>query len=129
MELAVVDQHRIHLTNKPVASDKKLYFVNLGAYSSGQFTELHANAMFVAASEHEVKSRAKQELLVGKLTVHTDDLFDIDDCLELISIDGYGIQIEPASDSSALVPNNGYHVIPKPIIANFIAGGGQSVED
>jgi hypothetical protein len=128
MELSVVDQHRILLTNKPVASDKKLYFVNLGAYAPSQFTELHANAMFVAGSEQEVKTRAKAELLVGKLTVHTDDLFDIDDCLELTSVDGYGILLEPTSGSIPLAPNNGYHVIPKPMIAKFIAGGGHSAE-
>ncbi|HEX3601383.1 MAG TPA: DUF1543 domain-containing protein [Lacipirellulaceae bacterium] len=120
MELSVVDHHRIRLTSEQIASDKKLYFVNLGAYAAGQFTELHANAMFVAASEQEVKTRAKAELLVGKLTVHTDDLFDIDDCLELMFVDGYSVRLEPTADASALYPNNGYHVIPKPIIAKFI---------
>ena len=70
----------------------------------GEFTELHANAMVVAASEREVKSRAKAELLQGKNTIHTDDLFDIDDCLELTSVDGYGVSLTPTEkslDSSA----------------------------
>src|SRR5580698_10089211 len=42
MELNVVDGHRISLLSSPGASDKKLFFINLGAYTPGQFTELHA---------------------------------------------------------------------------------------
>ena len=120
MELSVVDQHRVNLSKEPASSEKKLYFVNLGAYADGQFTELHANAVVVAASEREVKSRAKSELLLGKAAVHTDDLFDIDDCLEIAWVDGYGIVLEPKSDEEALIPNNGYHIIPKPIVAAYI---------
>ncbi len=120
MELSVVDGHRVVLTQSAEPSDKKLYFVNLGAYMDGEFAELHANAMVVASSERDVKSRAKAELLVGKKTVHTDDLFDIDDCLELTSVDGYTISLVPTNAVATLVPNNGYHIIPRPIIAAYI---------
>jgi hypothetical protein len=120
MELSVVDGYRISTTRDAPPSDKKLYFVNLGAYADGEFTELHANAMLVASSEHEVKSRAKAELLRGKLAVHTDDLFDIDDCLEITKVDGYSISLTPTTESNPLVPNNGYHIIPRPIVAAYI---------
>jgi len=119
MELTVVDGHRIVLTKtSPPAneSDKKLYFVNLGAYVDGEFTELHANAIVVGTAEREVKARAKSELLRGKVAVHTDDLFDIDDCLEITSVDGYHVVLEPTSEPERLVPNNGYHIIPKAVI-------------
>ena len=39
LELQVVDGHRIVLSAQPVEQAKKLYFVNLGAYQPGQFTE------------------------------------------------------------------------------------------
>jgi hypothetical protein len=136
MELAVIDGHRVSLSQElpavhreaaatdstTAATDpsKKLFFVNLGAYADGQFTELHANAMVVATSEREVKSRAKLELLRGTVAVHTDDLFDIDDCLEVTSVDGYRIVLQPTQDKPALVINNGYHIIPRPIIDLFI---------
>jgi hypothetical protein len=119
MELSIVDGHRVVLTKTPQQtsdSDKKLYFVNLGAYADGEFTELHANAIVVATSEREVKARAKSELLRGKNTIHTDDLFDIDDCLEINSVDGYHVVLEPTSQLDNLVPNNGYHIIPKAVI-------------
>jgi Domain of Unknown Function (DUF1543) len=120
MELAVVDGHRIRLQKAPAPAEKKLYFVNLGAYADGQFTELHANAFVVAASEREVKTRAKSELLQGKVAVHTDDLFDIDDCLEVTSVDGYHVVLESTSDAAPLVPNNGYNIIPRPVIEAYL---------
>lgn len=120
MELSVVDGHRVSIGQNAPPSDKKLYFVNLGAYTDGEFTELHANAMVVASSELEVKGRAKAELLCGKLSVHTDDLFDIDDCVEITSVDGHTISLTPTDDVSPLVPNNGYHIIPRPIVAAFV---------
>jgi hypothetical protein len=119
MEHTVVDGHRVVLTKtRPQVneSDKKLYFVNLGAYADGEFTELHANAIVAGASEREVKTRAKSELLRGKNAVHMDDLFDIDDCLEINSVDGYHVVLEPTSEPEHLVPNNGYHIIPKAVI-------------
>jgi len=63
MELRIVDGQRIRLRPEAAATDRKLYFINLGAYLPGQFTELHANTFVVAASEAEVKERAKSELL------------------------------------------------------------------
>jgi hypothetical protein len=120
MALSVVDGHRVTLSPDAVAAEQKLYFVNLGAYADGEFTELHANAFFVARSEDEVKKRAKSELLAGKIAVHTDDLFDIDDCLEVTCVDGYHVSLERTSEPSTLVPNNGYHIIPKSVIAQYI---------
>jgi hypothetical protein len=121
IELSVVDGHRVLLNADAAASESKLYFVNLGAYADGEFTELHANAFFVARSEDEVKKRAKAELLAGKIAVHTDDLFDIDDCLEVTCVDGYRVRLEPTAKPSTLMPNNGYHIIPKSVIAEYLA--------
>jgi len=85
----------------------------------GQFTELHANAFAVASSEQEVKKRAKGELLQGTQSVHTDDLFDIDDCLEVSEVDGHHIHLEPTSELQAFTPNNGYHIIPPAVVTAY----------
>jgi Domain of Unknown Function (DUF1543) len=119
LELQIVDGHRISLRAEPSTQPKKLYFINLGAYMPGQFTELHANAFAVAASERDVKTRAKGELLQGTQSVHTDDLFDIDDCLEVTEVDGHHIHLEPTSQSQPFAPNNGYHVIPPSTVAAY----------
>jgi hypothetical protein len=119
VELAIVDGHRVSLSPAPVAHDRRLYFINLGAYLPGQFTELHANAFVVASDEREVKSRAKGELLRGTQSVHTDDLYDIDDCLEIAEVDGHHIRLEPTSEQRAFEPSNGYYVIPAEVVAAY----------
>jgi len=112
----------------PVAQDKRLYFINLGAYLPGQFTELHANAFVVAADEKEVKSRAKGELLRGTQSVHTDDLYDIDDCLEIAEVDGHHIHLEPTSESQEFAPSNGYYMIPAAVVAAYAARRGLAMK-
>ncbi len=121
LELQVVDGYRIVLQPHPPIPGKKLYFINLGAYLPGQFTELHANAFVIAANETEVKTRAKSELLRGAQSVHTDDLFDIDDCLEIAEVDGQHIHLEPTSEKVSLDPHNGYHIIPPQIVEAYAA--------
>lgn len=121
IELQIIDGHRIRLGVASAPSAKKLYFINLGAYLPGQFTELHATAFAVAASENEVKVRAKRELLRGTQSVHTDDLFDIDDCLEIAEVDNYHVELEPTTESQPFTPNNGYHIIPPKVVAAYAA--------
>jgi hypothetical protein len=119
IELRCVDGYRISLQPTPAAPGRKLYFINLGAYLPGQFTELHANAFVVASSEAEVKQRAKSELLRGAQSVHTDDLYDIDDCLEISEVDGLHVHLESASEPATFEPQNGYHIIPPEIVAAY----------
>jgi hypothetical protein len=119
--LQIVDGHRIVVGQAPSGASKKLYFINLGAYLPGQFTELHANAFVVAASEQEVKNRAKRDLLRGAESVHTDDLYDIDDCLEISEVDSFHIGLEATSESQPFAPNNGYHIIPPPVVSAYAA--------
>lgn len=121
IELRVVDGHRITLCPVPAASDRKLFFINLGAYLPGQFTELHANAFAVATDEQEVKKRAKSELLPGTQSLHTDDLFDVDDCLEIAEVDGHHVHLEPTAETPAFEPSNGYHIIPREVVAAYAA--------
>ena len=121
IELRVVDGYRIALHAQPPRLAQRLYFINLGAYIPGQFTEVHANAFVVAASEAEVKQRAKAELLRGAQAVHTDDLYDIDDCLEITEVDGRHIHLEPTTEQVVLEPNNGFYVIPPGIATAYVA--------
>jgi hypothetical protein len=124
IELRAVDGHRVSLKDTPADGSRRLFFINLGAYLPGQFTELHANAFVVAEDEREVKSRAKSELLRGTQSVHTDDLYDIDDCLEIAEVDGHHIHLEQTGESEPFAPSNGYHVLPKAAVAAFAAKRG-----
>lgn len=119
IELQVVDGYRILLSPNRSSAEEKLYFINLGAYLPGQFTEVHANAFVVAANETEVKRRAKAELLRGAQSVHTDDLYEIDDCLEISEVDGQHVHLERTTERAAFDPHNGYHIIPPEIVATY----------
>jgi hypothetical protein len=123
-ELRVIDGHRIVLRPEPPPPGNKLFFINLGAYLPNQFTELHANAFVVAAAEADVKKRAKAELLRGTLSVHTDDLYDIDDCLEISEVDGQHIHLEPTTETAPLEPHSVYHIIPPDVVAAYAARRG-----
>jgi hypothetical protein len=125
VELKVVDGYRISLQPQPPAGGNKLFFINLGAYLPGQFTELHANAFVVAASEVDVKKRAKAELLQGTQSIHTDDLYDVDDCLEIAEVDGQHIHLEPTPEKMPLEPHSAYIIIPPEIVAAYAARHGK----
>jgi hypothetical protein len=122
IELSIVAGHKVALTNDKPAAGKTLYFINLGAYADGQFAELHANTFVVAANEQEAKAKGKDALrqaLPGP--IHTDDLYDIDDCLEIGQVGGRHIALEVTDERRALTPVNGYHVVPESIVADYLS--------
>jgi hypothetical protein len=120
VELQVIDGYKITLSHTKPLSGKRLFFINLGGYLPGQFTEIHANTFVVADSESEVKSRAKAELMKNVQKVHTDDLYDVDDCLEVSEVSGYYVVLEPTNTVVEWLPNNGYHLVPKSLVDEFI---------
>jgi len=107
----------------PAPGDPRLFFVNLGAYEPGVFTELHANAIVVDEHELMVRARATAELLRGAYQLHTDDLYDIDDILEISSVDGHRVVLTRSDGTDAAPPtaNCGYHIIPQEIIDRHAA--------
>jgi hypothetical protein len=123
LELRIVDGFRVELRPEPPSvppnGSRKLFFVNLGAYTPGVFTELHANAFMVAESVGQAKHRAKRQLLQGALELHTDDMLDVDDCLAIDEVDGLHVHLTPTTETQPLVPNNGYHIIPRDVIAAY----------
>ena len=119
VDLNIVEGYKICLSKQKNKSKKKLYFVNLGAYEKNRFEELHESKFMVDVNKINVKKRAKELLLVGKKQVHLDDLYDVDDCIEVKKVSGYYINLERTSKHSNLKFNNGYKPIPKNIITNF----------
>jgi len=144
LELDVVDGYRVNL-HRPASpscearegeaavagsrasesrrgSENNLYFVNLGAYRDGEFTELHACGFYVAASAPEARKRAMDEHFTGKVAEkHKDDLLAVDDLIALTTVNGAHITLTHTGETSDAKPNNGYHVIPKAVIAAFLA--------
>jgi hypothetical protein len=119
--LQFADGYKITVSGEAHNGPERLFFVNLGAYADGQFMELHANLFLVAASAVEAKARAKS-LLRAQLPgpMHTDDLHDVDDCLEIGMVDGRHVHLEKTEESAVFSPVNGYHVIPDAVVRRFL---------
>ena len=121
IEFDIVDGHKVTLGPRADAGAEKLYFINLGAYRDGEFTEIHANKFLVAKSTTEAKARGKLELLKGwPSPVHTDDLYDVDDCIEIGCVDALHVVLEKTDKTENLRPNNGYHLIPKTVVEDYM---------
>jgi hypothetical protein len=121
MELDIVDGYRITLNPEKQETDKKLFFVNLGAYSEGEFTEIHANKFLVAEAATEAKLRAKSELLTKwPGPAHTDDLYEVDCCIELGRMENFYINLTKTTETSTQKPDSSYHIIPKTVVENYM---------
>lgn len=121
LELQNIDGYKIEISKKSPeeASSKKIYFINLGAYKPGEFTEYHQSAFYVADSAPEAVKRAKSELCQGLQTIHKDDVvvldkvsnpldFDVDDVLEINRVDEYYVSLTPATSTYRPIPVSEY---------------------
>lgn len=113
LELDVVDGYQVCLSPEPSDSGLKLFFVNLGAYADGAFTEVHENIFLIGSEALAVKRRAKENFLQGKNKLHTDSLFEVDDCLLIEGVQDWYVHLQPTERASTWLPHNDYHVIPQ----------------
>ena len=86
-----------------------------------KFEELHESKFLVGVDENEIKKRAKEKLLLGYDQVHTDDLYDVDDCIEISKVSEYFVHIKKTEVKENLKFNNGYLPLPRKVIKNFIS--------
>ena len=121
LPLEVVDGYRVSLSRDGAVGRDRLFFVNLGAYRAGVFGEHHASAFMVDRDAAAVKRRAKADLLQGWDSLHTDDLFALDECVE-VTVSGWRVQLAPTDEPDVLQPVNGYHPIPQDVVDAFKAG-------
>lgn len=124
LELHYVDGYEVALSTDPPkeVSEKKLYFINVGAYKPGEFTEYHQNAFYVADSSPEAIRRAMAELCQGLQVIHKDDLvvldcvshpldYDVDDVLEISEVDSYYVSLVPAASHTHNRPIAAYTLL------------------
>ncbi len=112
-----VDGYAISLLpEKPLNQTASLYFVNLGAYHADYAGEIHNSTLMVDVSARAVKTRAKLTLIQNAKEVHTDDLFEVDDCLHINEVSGYHLQLTSTDKVQPLQVNNGYIPLPQSVI-------------
>ncbi|UXY15631.1 DUF1543 domain-containing protein [Chitiniphilus purpureus] len=120
-ELDAVDGYRIELASTPAGGEPRLFFINLGAYAAGRFTEIHDGLFAVAQDTGQLKRRAKAALLQGLDQLHTDDLIEVDDCLPVAQVGAWHVHLVAGAPLTPLVFHNAYHPIPPAAIAAFEA--------
>lgn len=86
-ELDHADGYFITLKREPSEGALKLYYVNVGGYGEGQFTELHENIFVVAPSEHKAKVRALKKVKHWG-AFHQDEIYEAEQCFDLNDIAG-----------------------------------------
>tara|TARA_B100000003_G_scaffold206524_1_gene222227 strand:+ start:83 stop:622 length:540 start_codon:yes stop_codon:yes gene_type:complete len=119
VELSYVDGYKITLSQLKNNSNNKLYFINLGGYEPKKFEELHESKFMVGRDKKNIKIRAKKSMLVGLEQVHTDDLYDVDDCIEINKVSNLYVNLIESKIKKELRFNNGYLPIPKKIIDQY----------
>ncbi|MBA3602343.1 MAG: DUF1543 domain-containing protein [Parachlamydiaceae bacterium] len=120
IELMHADGFQISLTaDVSKKSMLKLYFVNFGAYTENLFGEVHQSAFYVGKNKSETTLKARQDLCVGMIQPHLDDhldveglvefdKFDVDDVIEVESVDGYHLIFTPSKIKTTSLARPGY---------------------
>lgn len=109
-----VDGYHVSLRTQPQTIGEKLFFINLGGYDPENLAELHEFGLFVATSSGKAKTRAREKLLVGSQSQHKDDLFEVDDCLNVAGVDDYFVHLQRGGDAQVQKPDwFGYQPIGK----------------
>ncbi len=128
IELKYIDGFEIELTKqKPKDEENKLYFVNFGAYTEHLFGEVHQCAFYVNKTKSDATKKALESLCVGMVQPHCDDhllvdellepklgQFDLDDLIEIDTVDGYFLNFIPHSEATTSQAIPGYRRFKNP---------------
>lgn len=106
--LDTIEGFRVSLRREATDNGLNLYFINIGGYRPSEFGERHAWWFFGAANKAQAKARAKKMLLQDCEQTHNDNLFDIDDCLQISSVGDWHIHLEVDAEAKAPGVTNGY---------------------
>lgn len=105
-----VDGFTISLSeSQPAKNESHLYFVNLGYYKKDVFGELHFMTLVVAQSKIDAIEKAKNKCSQDLEMLHSDNVYDLDDCIRLEEVDHYFINLDYTSlNQHMMSPINGY---------------------
>ncbi len=110
-ELSAADGHNIVLQKQPFQGANRLWFVNLGGYEPGDFSELHRNVFVVAPDDSKAKVRALKQVLHWKGR-HEDYTLDVENicCInDAVAGKGLYIGLEPTDNAAPFAFAFGYN--------------------
>ncbi|MBO9551737.1 DUF1543 domain-containing protein [Pseudomonas sp.] len=94
----------------PRPGSLRLYFINLGGYEDNSFGEAHHYSLIVAKDKRDAMNRGKRHIFKHWAQPHTDNLFDVDDCLPIDAIDGRYVHLVP-EPHDGITQRNDYIVL------------------
>ncbi len=114
-ELKHADGYDIALKSEPYTGPEKLWFINLGGYQPGEFTELHKNVFVVAPREVKARAKALAQILDWR-GHHKDAQFEVEKIINLDTVaaaQGLHIHLTPNSNGEEFKFSYGYKPIGK----------------
>ncbi len=112
-EVRSADGYDILLRPEAYEGEDRLFFVNLGGYQAGEFTELHKNIFVTAPSESKAKVKALKTILDWGQH-HKDNMFEVENmvCLDSVAGEkGLHIHLEKTSSPTPFQFSCGYKPI------------------
>tara|TARA_R110002126_G_scaffold160458_9_gene308104 strand:- start:178 stop:672 length:495 start_codon:yes stop_codon:yes gene_type:complete len=106
MAISGVEQYAVTLADSPGESNLKLFFINLGGYFASVFGEDHRYLVLVAENTRHAKQLAKQQLIPKWDKPHTDNVFEIEQCVAIEQVAGRYIQLHPAPHDGCYFEND-----------------------
>ncbi|MBV2129855.1 DUF1543 domain-containing protein [Arsukibacterium indicum] len=106
MSIAGVDAYAVSLSDTPAKAGPKLFFINLGGYVGSVFGEDHRYLVVAAENKAEAKKIAKQQLSLKWDKPHTDNVFEIEQCVAVEQVAGRYIQLHPAAHNGCYFEND-----------------------
>ncbi|MGO1164901.1 DUF1543 domain-containing protein [Brucella sp. C7-11G] len=98
-EIRQVDGHNVNIVPKNRSNHiNKLFFLNLGGYTTTQFGELHENLLLVMPDLSSAKKRALAEVKHWAQP-HQDKGFEVENSINLsksVQSNGYSIELTPS---------------------------------
>ncbi|MBA2936668.1 DUF1543 domain-containing protein [Sphingomonas sp. CGMCC 1.13654] len=86
-EIDQADGYDVSLRPEPFQGSEHLFFVNLGGYEPGEFTERHKSVFVVAETEAKAKARALKTV-TGWSLLHRDNLYEAEQAFALDQVAG-----------------------------------------
>lgn len=107
-EVNEVDGYRVEISlQAPAADAAKLFFVNVGGYLPGKYLEFHDIGLYGCHSSNQAKQLALKKLLTRYEQSHRDDLYDVDNCIELDLLGRHYVHL--IADNSAITPGPSWY--------------------
>jgi Domain of Unknown Function (DUF1543) len=108
-----IDGFDIEITeNKPIDTHHYLFFINLGFYRAGIFGEDHLMTLIVAESRSKAIVKAKLKAPKDQEMLHSDNIYNIDDCIRIDRVDNYHIILKYTGNNIQNTITNGYQKLP-----------------